>query len=50
MPLLPLQLLWLNVVTDTFPALALAMEPADADVMSRPPRDPGEAILSPPFS
>jgi Ca2+-transporting ATPase len=49
MPLLPLQLLWLNVVTDTFPALALAMEPADGDVMSRPPRDPREAILSPSF-
>jgi Ca2+-transporting ATPase len=45
-PLLPLQLLWLNVVTDTFPALALAMEPGDADVMMRPPRDPNEAVLS----
>ena len=49
MPLLPLQLLWLNMVTDTFPALALAMEPGDADVMARPPRDPEAAILSPPF-
>src|SRR5262249_24698897 len=46
MPLVPLQLLWLNVVTDTFPALALAMEPADGDVIRRPPRDPREAILS----
>jgi Ca2+-transporting ATPase len=46
LPLLPLQLLWLNIVTDTFPALALAMEPAEADVMSRPPRRPEEAILS----
>jgi Ca2+-transporting ATPase len=46
MPLLPLQLLWLNVVTDTFPALALAMEPGDDDVMERPPRDPQAAILS----
>jgi Ca2+-transporting ATPase len=45
-PLQPLQLLWLNLVTDTFPALALAMEPGDADVMSRPPRDPHEAVLS----
>jgi Ca2+-transporting ATPase len=46
LPLLPLQLLWLNLVTDTFPALALAMEPGDADVMSRPPRHPREALLS----
>jgi len=44
--LLPLQLLWLNMLTDTFPALALAMEPADANVMTRPPRDPQAAILS----
>ena len=45
-PLAPLQLLWLNIVTDTFPALALAMEPGDRAVMTRPPRDPDEAILS----
>ena len=45
-PLLPLQLLWLNIVTDTFPALALALEPADADVMRRPPRNPDDAIMS----
>jgi Ca2+-transporting ATPase len=49
MPLLPLHLLWLNMVTDTFPALALAMEPGDADVMSRPPRNPRDAVLSGPF-
>jgi Ca2+-transporting ATPase len=46
LPLLPLQILWLNMVTDTFPALALAMEPGDADVMTRPPRDPRKALLS----
>lgn len=46
MPLMPLQLLWLNMVTDTFPALALAIEPGDPDVMRRPPRDPHEAMLS----
>ena len=46
LPLAPLQLLWLNLVTDTFPALALASEPGDAEVMTRPPRDPQEAILS----
>jgi Ca2+-transporting ATPase len=45
-PLLPLQILWLNMVTDTFPALALAMEPGDADVMKRPPQSPQDAILS----
>ena len=46
MPLLPLQILWLNMITDTFPALALALEPGDSDVMARPPRDPAEALLS----
>ena len=46
LPLAPLQLLWLNMVTDTFPALALAMEPGDPDVMRRPPHDAKEAILS----
>ena len=45
-PLLPLQILWLNMVTDTFPALALALEPGDPRVMNRPPRDPQEALLS----
>jgi Ca2+-transporting ATPase len=34
------------MLTDTFPALALAMEPGDRDVMLRPPRDPREALLS----
>ncbi len=46
LPLLPLQLLWLNLVTDVFPALALAGEPAEPGVMDRPPRDPSSAILS----
>ncbi|HUG53478.1 MAG TPA: cation-transporting P-type ATPase, partial [Vicinamibacteria bacterium] len=46
LPLLPLQILWLNIITDTFPALALAMEPAEADIMKRAPRNPQEAILS----
>jgi Ca2+-transporting ATPase len=45
-PLLPMQILWLNLVTDTFPALALAVEPPEHDVMRRPPRDPQAAILS----
>ena len=46
-PLYPLQILWLNLITDTFPALALAVEPGEAGVMRQPPRDPDEAILSP---
>jgi P-type Ca2+ transporter type 2C len=45
-PLLPLQILWLNLLTDTFPALALAVEPAEAGTMRQPPRDPRAAILS----
>lgn len=46
LPLLPLHLLWLNIVTDTFPALALALEPGDPMVMKRPPRRPDEALFS----
>jgi Ca2+-transporting ATPase len=45
-PLPPLQILWLNLVTDTFPALALALEPAEPGVMARAPLDPDRAILS----
>ncbi|MEO8521034.1 MAG: cation-transporting P-type ATPase [Acidobacteriota bacterium] len=48
-PLSPLQILWMNLVTDTFPALALAAEAGESDVMARPPRDPHEAILSATF-
>ncbi|MEN8179996.1 MAG: HAD-IC family P-type ATPase [Pseudomonadota bacterium] len=44
-PLNPMQLLWINLVTDIFPGLALAMEPAEPGIMQRPPRDPGEAII-----
>jgi Ca2+-transporting ATPase len=44
--LLPLQILWLNLLTDTVPALALAVEPAESGIMRQPPRNPQEAILS----
>ncbi|HET7874377.1 MAG TPA: cation-transporting P-type ATPase [Methylomirabilota bacterium] len=45
-PLLPLQILWVNLVTDILPALALIRDPAEPDVMRRPPRDPGEALVT----
>jgi Ca2+-transporting ATPase len=48
-PLSPIQILWLNLVTDTFPALALAVEPAEPGVMRRPPRPPEQALLSAAF-
>lgn len=45
-PLLPIQLLWINLVTDSFPALALGQEKGEPDVMQRPPRNPKEPILN----
>jgi Ca2+-transporting ATPase len=45
-PLSPLQILWMNLVTDGLPALALAMEPAEPKVMKRPPFDPRESIFA----
>lgn len=46
LPLLPLQILWVNLVTDVFPAMALAAEPAAPGVMSHPPRSPKTSLLS----
>ena len=44
-PLQPLQLLWINLISDVAPCLALAVEPPEADVMRQPPRDPLEPIV-----
>lgn len=49
LPLLPLQILWMNLVTDVFPALALAVEPPSPDVMKQPPHSPSASLLSKPF-
>jgi Ca2+-transporting ATPase len=45
-PLTPLQILWMNLVTDGLPALALAVEPAEPNVMKRPPFSPRESIFA----
>lgn len=45
-PLTPLQILWMNLVTDGLPALALAVEPGEPNVMKRPPHDPSESIFA----
>jgi Ca2+-transporting ATPase len=44
-PLIAVQILWVNLVTDGIPALALGVEPAERDAMRRPPRPPSESIL-----
>ncbi len=46
MPLLPVQLLWLNLVTDSLPALALGVEPVEPGVMEEPPRPAGESLFA----
>ncbi|MHB8172439.1 MAG: cation-translocating P-type ATPase [Thermincolia bacterium] len=45
-PLLPTQILWLNLLTDSLPGLSLVTEPAEKDVMDKPPRKPMEGIFS----
>ena len=45
-PLLPLQILWVNLVTDILPAMALIRDPAEPDVMHRPPRDQRDALVT----
>jgi P-type Ca2+ transporter type 2C len=49
LPLLPLQILWMNLVTDVFPALGLAVEPASKGIMNQPPRPSHTSLLSKPF-
>jgi P-type Ca2+ transporter type 2C len=49
LPVLALQILWLNLVVDVFPAISLAWEPGEPDIMKRKPRDPQESIINRPF-
>jgi Ca2+-transporting ATPase len=46
-PLTAMQLLWINLISDIFPGLALALEAPEPDILSQPPRDPKEQILQP---
>ncbi|SMB93317.1 Ca2+-transporting ATPase [Desulfonispora thiosulfatigenes DSM 11270] len=46
LPLLPIQILWVNLVTDGLPAMALGVDPADPDIMKRDPRHPKESIFA----
>jgi Ca2+-transporting ATPase len=47
MPLIALQILWVNLTTDGLPALALGVDPKAPDIMARPPRSPREGVFSP---
>ncbi len=45
-PLKPIHILWVNLVTDSFPALSLGVDPSESDIMSRKPRNPNESIFA----
>ncbi len=49
-PLLPIHILWINLVTDSLPALAMSVDPAAKDIMSRKPIDSKQGILTGPFA
>ncbi len=46
-PLTAIQLLWVNLVTDSLPAIALGLDPCEDDIMEKPPRDPKKSMFSP---
>ncbi|MDF2608700.1 MAG: ATPase [Lachnospiraceae bacterium] len=45
-PLMPVQILWINLITDSLPAIALGIDPGDKDVMKKRPRDPKESFFA----